>query len=105
MLRVDLAGSSDQELANAVAARCSALGAVNRVTVYAARSGAPARPFAIVAMGTRAAAESVSATYGGRTVGNAVVVFLEADAAPAAPGEGGRRSATDNVVVLGRASR
>ena len=77
MLRVDVAGSSDEELAKVVAERCSALGAVNKVTVYAARSGAPSRPFAIVAMGARKAAESVAAKFGGRTVGNAALVFME----------------------------
>ena len=88
MLKVDLAGSSDEELAKVVAERCSALGAVNRVTVYAARSGAPSRPFAIVAMGARQAAESVAARFEGRTVGNAALVFLEHAAVTEKPPSG-----------------
>ncbi len=84
-MKVDLAGSSDEELANLVAQRCSGLGIVNKVTIYAARAGASARPFAIVSMDTRKAAENVCAVFGGRTVGNSVVVFLQ-PAAAAAPG-------------------
>ena len=105
MLRVDVAGSSDEELAKVVAERCSALGTVSKVTVYAARSGAPARPFAIVAMGTRKAAEGVSARFGGRTVGSAVVIFLESSAAAVPPADAGARPAPDNVVVLGTGGR
>lgn len=106
MLKVDLARSSDEELASAVAARCAALGTVTKVTVYAARAGAPARPFAIVAMGTREAAENVSASFGGRTVGSAVVVFLEQVADVVFPRvDGGMQGVADNVVTLGKVGR
>ncbi|HKA42955.1 MAG TPA: hypothetical protein VKF40_13290 [Burkholderiales bacterium] len=79
MLQMDLARSCE-ELAGEVGERCSALGQVIKVTAYPARSGASARPFAIVSMALRLEAESVAATFGGRTVGNSVVIFLEATA-------------------------
>jgi hypothetical protein len=106
MLKVDLARSSDEELAGAVAAHCAPLGTVTKVTVYAARAGASARPFAIIGMETREAAENVSASFGGRTVGSAVVVFLEqlADAV-FPPVDGGMQEVADNVVTLGKAGR
>jgi hypothetical protein len=105
MLKLDVARSSDEELADAVAERCSSLGAVGKVTVYSARGGTPARPFAIVAMGTREAAESVCARFGGRTVGSAVIVFLEqlAETIPAIGA--GMRAIPDNVVSIEKAVR
>ena len=80
-MKLDLARSLE-ELAGQVAERCSTLGAVIKVTIHPARSGSPARPFAIVSMETRAGAESVAAALGGRTVGNSVVVFVEQPAKP-----------------------
>ena len=100
MLKVDLRRSSDEELAALVAARCVPFGTVTKVTVYAARAGSPARPFAIVAMATREAAESVSARLGGRTVGSAVVIFLEQPSDAAAPPVKG--GVADNVVKIGQ---
>ena len=106
MLKVDLARSSDKELADAVAAHCAALGTVTKVTVYTARAGSPARPFAIVAMGTREAAEKVSSSFGGRTVGSAVVVFLEQLTDAVFPAvDGCMQEVADNVVTLGKARR
>ena len=77
MLKVNLMRSSEAELAKEVTERCSSLGTVNKVTVYAANADASVRPIAIVGMGTREAAMSVSGMFDGRTVGSAVVVFLE----------------------------
>jgi hypothetical protein len=106
MLKVDLAHSSDEALAGAVAALCARLGTVARVTVYAARAGAPARPFAIVAMTTREGAEKVSATFGGRTVGSAAVLFLEQLADPGfAPIDAETAKVKHNVVTLGDTDR
>ena len=105
-MKLVLARSSDEELAGGVAAHCAPLGTVTKVMVYAARAGASARPFAIIAMQTREAAENVSASFGGRTVGSAVVVFLEqlADAV-FPPVDGGMQGVADNVVTLGKACR
>jgi hypothetical protein len=104
MLKVDLARASDKELAGAVAAHCAALGTVTKVTIYTARAGASARSFAIVAMGTREAAEKVSSSFGGRTVGSAVVVFLEQLTDAVFPTvDGGMQGVADNVVTLGKA--
>ena len=82
MLKLDLARSSE-ELVGDITERCSTLGQVMRVSVYRARSKAPARPFAIVSMAQRSDAERVAATLGGRTVGHAVVVFIEPTVDPA----------------------
>ena len=103
-MKLELARSSDEEIARVVTERCAPLGAVARVTVYAARAGAPARPFALVAMGTRETAERVSTAFGGRTVGNAVIVFLEfGDAIPRAAAAA--HSLPAKVTVLGSVTR
>jgi hypothetical protein len=104
MLKLDLACFTDEELAAVIADRCAPLGTVSKVTVYTACAGVTTQPCAIVAMGTREAAEGVSTAFGGRTVGSAVVVFLEQLAeAVFAPVEGGMRPVTDQIAVLGKA--
>jgi hypothetical protein len=101
MLKIeDLARHSDAELADIVAERCSGFGSITRVTVYPARSGGAARPFAIVVMTTRDDAEGLSAAFGGRTVGNAVVIFLEQPVKSALPAIPVAREVPNNVVAL-----
>ena len=96
----DLARHSDAELADIVTERCSAFGIITRVTVYSARPGGAAQPFAIVAMTTRAAAERLAEAFEGRTVGNAVVIFFDRPARSAARAvPAAARAAADPVMA------